>query len=88
MAEIINIDITKHHLNNYLTIMSTTRTHYIITATDRHGRTARIDHHDSQQRDKRFIIGLYGLDQSDIESYTIRIAGTPLIYSRNKAIAV
>lgn len=36
---------------------------------------------------KREVIDFYGLENEDVESYTIRIAGTPLIYGHNKAAA-
>ena len=50
------------------------------------GLTMEINHYGNH--DKRFLIGLYGLDQHDVESYTIRIAETPLIYSRSRVITI
>lgn len=36
---------------------------------------------------KRQIINFFGLEDNDVESYTIQIAGTPEIYGHKKAIA-
>lgn len=36
---------------------------------------------------KRQIIEFYGLENEDVESYTIHIAGTPLMYGHTKAAA-
>ncbi len=36
--------------------------------------------------DKQGIIAFFGLEQPDVESYTIQIAGTPIIYGHRKGI--
>ena len=63
-----------------------TRQHFIISIKMHSGLTMEINHYGNH--DKRFLIGLYGLDQHDVESYTIRIAETPLIYSRSRVITI
>lgn len=36
---------------------------------------------------RREVIDFYGLESENVERYTIRIAGTPLVYGHNKATA-
>lgn len=37
-------------------------------------------------KSRRYIIDFFGLEQPDVESYTIQIAGTPHIYGHKKAV--
>lgn len=60
------------------------QTHYIIRIKER-GSDREIETHFVGNKTKRYIIDFYGLENPDVESYEIRIAGTPLVFGHRKA---
>lgn len=60
-------------------------THYIVRIKER-GRDYFIVTEYIGNLDKRGIIDFYGLENDDVQEYTIQIAGTPLIYGHRKAL--
>lgn len=60
------------------------QTHYIVRIKERN-RPHVIETEYIGNLDKRGIIDFYGLENPDVESYTIQIAGTSLIYGHKKA---
>lgn len=64
------------------------QTHYIIRIKEKgnpHTLTTALTTEYIGNKGKREIIDFYGLEQPDVESYTIRIAGTSCEYGRRKA---
>ncbi len=60
------------------------QTHYIIRIKEK-GNPHTLTTEYIGNKTKREIIDFYGLEQPDVESYTIRIAGTSCEYGHRKA---
>ena len=61
-------------------------THYIVRIKEV-GKPGIIETEAIGRWTKRQIINFFGLEDNDVESYTIQIAGTPEIYGHKKAIS-
>lgn len=61
-------------------------THYIVRVK-KHDNPKPMEIEHVGDIDKKGIIAFYGLEEPDVESYTIRITGTPLTYGHIKATA-
>lgn len=62
------------------------RTHYIIRIKERN-KPYVIKTEYIGSKTKREIIDFYGLENDDVESYSIQIYGTPLLYGHVRATA-
>lgn len=62
------------------------QTHYIIRIKER-GSDHFIETEHIGNLTKRQVIAFYGLENEDVQEYTIQIAGTPLFYGHRKASA-
>lgn len=59
-------------------------THYIVRIKERNNPYI-VETEHIGNLDKQGIIDFYGLEQPDVESFTIQIKGTPLLYGHRKA---
>lgn len=60
------------------------QTHYIVRIKER-GSSHFIETEHIGNLTKRQVIDFYGLENEDVQEYTIQIAGTPHIYGHKKA---
>lgn len=60
------------------------QTHYIVRIKER-GSDHFIESEHIGNLTKRQVIDFYGLENEDVQEYTIQIAGTPQIYGHRKA---